>query len=161
MIVVTGPESTGKSTLAQCLGEELNLPVVPEAAREYLQDADYSPGDVLNIAQLQIESEKPNAICDTDLQVISIWWAERFGPVPHRITAMRAYLSRRRYLLCHPDLPWEPDPLRENPDDRDRLFQIYKQDLVDRGLDYAEVSGLGQERIDQAIAYCRKWLSAT
>ena len=31
MIVVTGPESTGKSTLAQSLGEEFNLSLVPEA----------------------------------------------------------------------------------------------------------------------------------
>ena len=23
------------------------------------------------------------------------------------------------YLLCRPDIPWEPDPLRENPFDRE------------------------------------------
>ena len=161
MIVVTGPESAGKTTLAKLLGEEFNLPVVPEVAREYLKSTAYTPSDVLNIAALQCEAEHSGAICDTDLQVISIWWAERFGPVPQRLVHMRARLPSRYYLLCQPDLPWQPDPLRENPDDRDRLFELYKQDLIDWRQNFAEISGEGQVRVDQAVAHCRKWLSAT
>ncbi|MCB0529363.1 MAG: ATP-binding protein, partial [Saprospiraceae bacterium] len=35
-IVVTGPESSGKTTLAAALSDQLAAPVVPEFAREYL-----------------------------------------------------------------------------------------------------------------------------
>lgn len=160
-IVVTGPESSGKTTLAESIGGELNVPVVPEIARAYLTDLHYQPSDLLEIARRQLQAEKQGVVCDTDLQVIAIWWAERFGPVPQALGRMRTGLDDRAYLLCRPDLPWEVDPLRENPDDRGRLFELYKRDLDDRQLRYAEVFGDGPDRVARALAYCRKWLSAT
>ena len=64
--------------------------------------------------------------------------------------------ERRQYdlwLLCKPDLPWEPDPLRENPDDRERLFERYEELLDQLGKPYAVISGAGELRTLLAIGF--------
>ena len=56
------------------------------------------------------------------------------------------------YLLCYPDIPWEPDPLRENGGPmRKRLYGMYKSTLVDYGIPYRIIRGNGDERINNAI----------
>ena len=45
-------------------------------------------------------------------------------------------MKSRFYLLCKPDIPWESDPLRENPNDRIKLFDIYKMELDNLGHKY-------------------------
>ncbi len=169
LFVVTGPESSGKSTLATLLAQRLNAPHAGEAARTYLQDkVSYQPSDLLNIAQQQqaleravMASAPTVAIADTDLQVIHIWWQERFGPVPAVLHRAYAQQAPRHYLLCRPDLPWVADPLRENPEDRERLWQIYLADLSARQLAYSVVQGEGQQRLDSALQGISQALSAS
>ncbi len=59
-IVIIGPESTGKSTLAKQLAEHYNTLWVPEFAREYLErkGRDYNYDDLLTIAKGQIDLEE-------------------------------------------------------------------------------------------------------
>ena len=154
MIVLTGPESTGKSTLAQALAAHYQVPYVPEMARTYLQTGRaYGPADLLNIMDLQMDAEGAARlagsaiIADTDLQVLSIWWQEKYGPLPRRLAQAYAGQCGRHYLLCVPDIPWQPDPLRENPKDRARLFRLYETDLQRRGLAYTKIFGLQQRRL--------------
>jgi hypothetical protein len=40
------------------------------------------------------------------------------------------------YLLCYPDLPWEPDPVRENPTIREYLFDWYEREVQALGVPY-------------------------
>ncbi|XOV81687.1 MAG: AAA family ATPase [bacterium] len=167
LFVVTGPESTGKTTLTAALAEHLQAPYVAEAARAYLQDKyRYEPSDVLAIAHRQQQLERgvlardPQvAIADTDLQVVYIWWQERIGPAPEILRNAYAQQSPRYYLLCRPDLPWEADPLRENPDDRDRLWQVYLADLSARQLPFSVVEGKGRQRFDCAVRVINRVLS--
>ena len=87
IVCLTGPESTGKSTLAEALACEFAAPMVPEIARDYLTSIDeYDNKDVLAIAHLQLAAEQAIAdtaprlmICDTDLLVLRIWWEEKYG----------------------------------------------------------------------------------
>ena len=37
------------------------------------------------------------------------------------------------FIYYKPDIPWESDPLRENPYDRIKLFEIYKMELDNLG----------------------------
>lgn len=158
-VVVTGPESSGKSTLVERLSSLTGRNPVPEYARSYLTPGQtYLPSDLLKIAAQQMLAEtKADAatdagiVADTDIQVVSIWWQYRFGPLPQKL--QNAYLkqSPRFYLLCSPDLPWEADPLRENPSDRQQLFYWYAQDLTGRGLRFAVVQGHGDERLHNAL----------
>ena len=164
LFVLTGPESCGKSVLAEQLAEYFGVSAVKEIARTYLAGrAGYLPSDLLEIAQQQISAEaqvktqiegetgSDLAFADTDLQVLYIWWQERFGPVPDALRLAYAQQSARFYLLCRPDIEWSPDPLRENPHDRARLFELYQQDLQQRNLPYAVVEGQGEVRLQCAI----------
>ena len=61
IVVVTGPESCGKTTLARQLADRWEAPLVNEAARDYLKNKDsYQESDLLKIAKLQnaMEQEK-------------------------------------------------------------------------------------------------------
>ncbi len=55
------------------------------------------------------------------------------------------------FLLCYPDLPWEFDPLRENPDNREDLFILYKKTLDSLNLPYSLINGQGDQRLKKAI----------
>ncbi len=89
--------------------------------------------------------------CDTEFIVYKIWCDDKFGKCHPWILDMIRSHTYDLYLLCNTDLPWEADPLRENPDDRDRLFKLYKQELEDRKLPYVIISGSGKVRLNNAI----------
>ena len=163
IFVVTGPESSGKTTLSLELSKHLGWPQFPELAREYFsarQAAEvyrYQPSDLLNLLELQQQLEvslppdKP-CILDTDALTLLIWWQEKYGPAP--LSFQRAWAKQipRYYLLCEPDLPWEPDDMRENPLDRPRLMGWYRQELAQRNCDFSICSGLGPSRLQSALA---------
>ena len=44
--------------------------------------------------------------------------------------------EKRFYLLCKPDIKWEEDPLRENPNNRLELYKIYKEEIKRLNHDY-------------------------
>jgi len=163
LIALVGPESCGKTTLARALAEHLSAPVVEEFAREYLElrsiENNYSSDDVLSIAKSQWEREQQalhrntqNLILDTDLLVIKIWWEQKYGRCHPWILDRLEQQRQRKYLLLSPDIPWHSDPLRENPHDRQCLFETYQQELIVGKCDYTVISGSYSERTDQAIA---------
>lgn len=167
-IALTGPESSGKTTLAQWLGELLAVPVVPELARNMLNPGvAYDKADLLEIigAQLALEAEIRDAhsgllICDTDVLVLQIWWLEKFGDLPPELHDTGKATTPKGYLLTRPDLPWQPDPLRENPDDRERLFERYRAQLITGSWPYAVVAGEGEARYESAMAGVLKLTNA-
>ena len=157
-IVLTGPESCGKTALSRQLSEHFSIPCVPEMARNYLskKKESYLPSDLLLIAELQYQKEESvrkisDYVADTDQQVLSIWWQEKFGPIPKPICNLYKKQSRGLYLLCYPDLAWAADPLRENQNDRFRLFEIYLEDLKKRKLSFRIIKGTGEARLKNAI----------
>ena len=135
-IIITGPESSGKTTLSKNLSQYLNSKLVNEFARDYLakKNNTYNFENLLEIAknQYKIENQKSKLIvCDTDLLTIKIWSEYKFGKcdswILDKINTQKK--EQRIYLLCKPDLNWEYDPQRENELDRDKLFNIYKKEL--------------------------------
>lgn len=170
LFVLTGPESTAKSVLTAALSRHFEALAVRETARVFLADMEaYGPSDLLAIAQLQLEAEASahaqaqgaHIFADTDLQVLHIWWQERFGPAPESLSMSYARQGARHYLLCEPDIPWTPDPLRENPHDRERLFELYEADLKKRQLPYSRIAGAGDARLDCARAAVEAVLRTT
>jgi len=158
-LTLTGPESTGKTTLAQQLAEATDAPWVPEYARDYLAGRPgYEEADLLSIARGQLEREQQYAqraeellICDTSLEVIQVWGQYRYGRVHPWIAEQLQAHPADLYLLCYPDLPWEPDPLRENPHDRDALFAMYEELLSRLGAEVAVIRGQGEQRLQTAL----------
>ena len=142
-IVITGPESSGKTTLTKAIAKALNTDYTEEYAREYLNsNTSYKQEDLLMIAQGQLQKERANAnpiaIHDTDLITIKIWSEYKYNQCdPWILEQIEQQKSKNRiYLLCKPDIPWEADPLRENPSNRAELFKIYKKELEYLGHDY-------------------------
>jgi NadR type nicotinamide-nucleotide adenylyltransferase len=157
-ITITGPESSGKTTLARQLAEAFDTHWVPEYARAYLGllDRPYRESDLLEIARGQIAREDEFAeksgellFCDTSLEVIKIWSDYRYGRCHPWILKQLEKRQPDLYLLCAPDLPWEYDPQRENPNDRDALFDIYRKELT--GKKVREIRGEGEDRTQKAI----------
>ncbi len=161
-ILILGPESTGKSTLAAALAAYFQEPWVPEVAREYLEKLDrtYAYEDLVQIGkqQMLLEDElaggaKNYLFCDTDLRVIQVWSQHRYGKVDPWVLEE---LERRTYdliLLCATDLPWQADPLREHPDleIRQQFFEIYKQLSHASGIPWILVSGDTDKRLSTGI----------
>lgn len=156
-IVVTGPESSGKTTLAQALAAHYQVPWVAEYARTYIEKLTqaYQEADLLAIAQGQAQREdevtqkNPRLlIYDTSLLVISVWSHYRYGRCHPWIAEQLAQRPVDHYLLCYPDLTWQPDPQRENPNDRPALFARYEEAL--REKPHTIVSGQGSARLDTA-----------
>ena len=161
-VAITGPESTGKSTLAEKLAKHFNVNYIPEYSRTYLEnfEGQYTENDVVDIAKAQhnliIEEEKKNPeilIADTEIIVCKIW-IEYVFKHPNEMTED---LLRRQnfdlYLLCDIDLPWVYDPLRENPniEERKELFEIYKNTLTKMNVPFGVVRGSDDERVNNAL----------
>lgn len=158
LIVITGPESSGKTTLAGDLADLLGLPLVSEVARDRLGDRPlYSEQDVCRLALLQFRAieearcRHPLAIADTDLLTYRIWLEWRYGHCPDWVRLLHRRQRPLVYLLCAPDLPWEPDPLRENPSDREPLHQVHRAILDAEGMPFHRIGGSGGDRIRRAL----------
>lgn len=156
-IAVTGPESSGKTTLAKDLSRILEASLVEEYSREYLEinGPRYHKLDLIKIARenlRRIQTEEGNSIvCDTEFLVMKIWFEEKYGSIDPEIEKYWQETPFDLFVLCHPEIPWIPDPLRENPFDRDRLFDIYLKELEQSGKPFLIVRGSPQERIDQVL----------
>ena len=118
----------------------------------------YALEDVERIHALQISAQQSiiqsatsPTLSDTDALTTVIWAEEKYGIVPEAMQADATRPLADFYLLCSPDLPWESDPLRENPVDRDRLFTKHEAFLRTNGLPYAVVSGSGEGRLESAL----------
>lgn len=155
-----GPESTGKTTLSKQLATRLDGVVVPEFARDFLKARNgyYSENDLPTIArgQLQLETEALSKgadrfFCDTDIVVIKVWQEFKYGNSNEEIDSLLSQQQPRKYLLTYPDLPWEEDPLRENPNELEDLFQQFESTLKSIGADYRIVQGINEARPANAI----------
>lgn len=162
-IAITGPESTGKTTLARQLAAHYNTLWVPEYARFYLHllDRSYTPEDVIRIAKGQVYWENELAkltdhllFCDTDLIVAKVWLKFKYGIENEWIESRLKSQYYNLHLLCDIDLLWTDDPLREHPDlqDRQALYELYKNELILLNANFIEISGNEEERLKQAIA---------
>lgn len=160
-IIITGPESAGKTTLCENLAKHFKLSFSKEFARFYLEKNgyNYNQTDLLEIAKGQLLSEKNHQILDTDLITIKIWSEYKYGAcyswILEKINEQK--LEKRFYLLCKPDIPWKYDPLRENPDNRDELFEIYKMELEQLGLSYSIIEK--ENRLENSIKKISLYLS--
>ncbi len=162
--VISGPESTGKTSLAKALAQHYQTDWVAEYARQFIDNLDrpYQKEDLLDIAKGQVELQKnvaltsknePGLICDTDLMTIKIWSEYKYRACDPLIIELLEQNAGDFYFLCGPDLPWEADPQRENPENRMELYLIYKKELEALDRKYVEIWGPWEERVKKAIFY--------
>ena len=147
---IIGPESTGKSTLAQYLATQHGGLFVSEHARVYLEERArehgsayaYTREDVLRIAEYQVDQlrelsrQEGVAFFDTELIITKVWFEHKYGECPSFVEDALHQYPMDVYLLCYPDLEWEPDPVRENPNIREYLFDWYEREIQALDIPY-------------------------
>lgn len=159
LIVVTGPESSGKSTLALEIASTLDISIVPEHARAYLtrRDGQYQLHDLVNIASHQLDDVSrvmpagQLVVSDTFMLDIVVWATVKFGEVPEPVWELYSRYPPSLYLLCRPDIPWERDPLRENEMHRNVLFDEFVRQLEHDDTPVEVVEGASKQRLEIAL----------
>lgn len=155
-IVATGAESTGKTTLVRALAAQYDAPWIPEYARFYADavDHDLAAADVEPIAHGHIAQaeramqERPRLLfLDTDLLSTVIYSRHLYGACPAWIETAARERAADLYLLCAPDIPWEPDPgQRESPEARTALQPKFEALLREWQLPFVHIAGTLHER---------------
>jgi NadR type nicotinamide-nucleotide adenylyltransferase len=166
-IAVTGPESTGKTTLAMQLTKEFDGLYIPEFARNYVENLGrhYTFEDVETIAHAQIRQYSEASLggkryqfFDTWLIITKVWFRWVYGRIPDWLDNEIRKHPMDLYLLCSPDLPWEADAVRENGgENRIRLHEEYRKELLNYGYPFAEIEGSGDQRLQNAIEAIRRF----
>ncbi|ERJ60206.1 AAA family ATPase [Sphingobacterium paucimobilis] len=169
-IAVVGPESTGKSTMAQYLSKALDSSYVPEYARYYCKDLQnqYTLQDETNMFYGQIALEeaicsqlKNNLIiCDTTIMTVKIWCDYLFNHTPTPVLTEIAQRKYDLYLLMDIDLPWENDPLRDFPEERAHFMKVWKKELDNIQANYQVISGQGPQRLENGLKATQAFIDA-
>ncbi len=139
VVVLTGPESSGKSTLSKALAERFNAPLVSEYVREFIEQEqrDTCYADISTIAQQQLQREldaraqRPALLLlDTHLLSNKLWSEVLFKQSPAWLeTALQEQHYDLIALLSPADMPWQADDQRCQPDLAER--QHFHQQLAD------------------------------
>ena len=165
-VLIFGPESTGKTTLAQQLAEHFGTTWVAEWARELVESKNnvIDESDIPAIVAGQIEREEEAALrcnkllfCDTDVVTTTVYARHFYGrcaPWVQRLADERI----NRYdliLFCETDIPWQEDPQRDTrhaqPEFRQHFRRLFEAELLSRRLPFEIVSGSGAERVACAV----------
>ncbi len=160
-IAVYGPESTGKTQLAEKLAAHFGAPLVAEYARErWDQQGVLTLEDMLPVAREQWRREDEAAllrqgsggqaasgliICDTEALTTMLWSDLLYGTCPDELRrgAEKRCKNYALYLLLDIDTPFAPDPQRCFPDpaDREKCLRIWRGALERRNLPYVDIRG--------------------
>jgi NadR type nicotinamide-nucleotide adenylyltransferase len=149
-VVLTGSESTGKSTLARQLAEHYDAELVPEFVRHYAANKgaplDYSDHGPIARGQIALEDEHARhasslLILDTDLLSTAVYCAHYFGRVPDWISETVRERRPDLYLLCDIDVPWIPDPVRDRGHLREEMQQLFRDATAASGAAVTSIVG--------------------
>jgi nicotinamide riboside kinase len=130
-IVISGPESSGKTWLSNKLAKYYNEPIIKEYSREFLTKTKglYKQEDLIEIAKGQYNNKLDTlkfannfAIEDTGIIDIQVWSLVKYQNCDSPILELFTKEKNTFHLLCAPNIPYEIDSLRENPSAKKREF---------------------------------------
>lgn len=159
-ILLTGPESTGKTSVAHALSRHLGYPVVPEYLRAFWQsNGGCRFEDLEGIAATQLALEYEGAqgpsryvLCDTSPLSTLLYARHYFG---RTTPLLERWADPSRYdviLLFDDDIPWVQDGQRDGPEARSALKNAFREVLDQQKAPYHVIQGSGTARVDAALA---------
>ncbi len=169
-LTMVGPESTGKSYMADFLAKKFGGPYVPEYGRPYerfRKKGKYRAEELHFIADGHVAHRKtlamnagPILFEDTDVLLTAVWAEMLLGKSLPDLEE-RIELPDH-YLLLDADVEWEEDPLRyyAKQEIREEFFVKIKRKLDKFGADYTLISGGWKEREEEAIEVVGEMLAA-
>jgi len=165
VIVVTGSESTGKTTLAGDLARHYATTWVPEFARAYLDETMATTGQPLDASDVEpiarghivsadagIARARRLVVLDTDLVSTVVYSQHYYGDCPAWIERAARERLGDLYLLCAIDAPWVADSARDRPHEREHMHGLFVAALDTLGARYVTLRGSWAERRAAAIA---------
>lgn len=160
-IAIVGPESTGKSTISQQLARHYNTLWIAEFARYYcaaltepctMQDEiNMFHGQVALEESVLAMADKDFIFCDTTFVTVKIWSDAMLGRTPQLVLDALPKRTYDFYLLMDIDLPWQEDPLRDFPNQREHFMEVWHKELQALNAKYVVISGI-EDRFDNAVA---------
>ena len=168
-VVITGAESTGKTTLAEQLATHFKAPLSREFVRDYVESIN-RPIHVKDLraimeGQINYESEACKntpriAFHDTNLLSNSIYAEYYFKQQPKALGSVLSLTKYDLYLFCQNEIPWQPDgEQRDSPRARDEIHQAFEKHLADCPVPVIQIKGNPENRFHQAISAIREYLS--
>ncbi|RRB06505.1 AAA family ATPase [Larkinella rosea] len=152
-ICLYGPESVGKTTLAEQLAQHYKTVFVHEVARDLITSNDLTPDDYIQIGHAQTQAVLKAAasanrllICDTDLITTELYADHYLNEVPPVLYELEKQVVYDRYFLLNIDVPWVADGLRDLGHRREEMYQRFKTALDQRNIAYIDVSGDWDQR---------------
>lgn len=167
-VCVTGPECTGKTTLAQALAAHFGTIWVPEHSREYAIAVarELTRGDVEPIGRGQCANEdrllasaKRLVVFDTDLLSTIVYARYYYDFVPDWIAAEALARKSDLYLLHDIDVPFVKDAARDAAEDRSKHLELFRRILAEHGANVVVIRGGWAERTRTAIEAVERLLS--
>lgn len=170
-VVLIGPESTGKTTLAKELAKQFDTAWVSEYLREFAQNKLKSQDKEIRITdnytivqnQLNLENEalkKANKvlICDTNFLETMFYSHLYFGEVSDFFEFCLKNLKYDLYLLTNIDIVWQPDDVRDKPFDRKKHYDYFKNRIIDLNLPFVKIFGDRVQREQKAVLAIKELL---
>lgn len=163
VLVLTGPESSGKSWLAEEIQRQFGGVLVGEYVRQYIdevqRDTVYADIDVIAHEQLAREDAaraiKPALlILDTHLLSNILWSRTLFNDCPAWLETALAERQYDLHLLLSPEgVEWVGDGQRCQPDlgERQAFFEASWQWLVAHGQPFEVIGGSWSDRSERAL----------
>ncbi|HEU5005231.1 MAG TPA: AAA family ATPase [Candidatus Saccharimonadales bacterium] len=158
-VVFVGTESTGKSTLAKRMAEELDTVWTHEYGRElWTAQGGGTFHDHLPMAHRQYAREQAAmhqahgfVFCDTNAWTTLQWSLMAYNAADGRlIDLVEKTKDEYVWILCAPDFGWVDDGIRELHGRKALDFHEEQiKDLDKRGIKYYQVSGSVEERVEQ------------
>ncbi len=158
-VVLTGSESTGKSTLAERLAAHYQVELVPEFVRGFAErkagPIEFSDHGPIARGQIALEDEHiaraaQLVIQDTDLLSTVVYCRHYFGACPPWIEEAARMRRPDVYLLCETDVEWIADGVRDRGHMREAMQQLFRDAVSESGAPFVVITGDRDERFARA-----------
>lgn len=170
-VAILGPESVGKSTLAEKLATHFETCAVPEYGREHtdsmtiiskeITEVDFE--HIFHTNRIRIDRAKRTAnkvlFADTENITTSLWSRIYLGHSLQIFEEIGEEDYFDLYLVLAPTVPWVDDCTREFPQIRDEHFKLILAEMRNRNLNYRVIAASGyQDRFDEATYHVKQQL---